>query len=59
MSSKLRHRLSSTVSTKRTTLYGQLAYSDFEDKAVAEFFRGKGFENDSVTGVQVGINHKF
>lgn len=45
--------------SKRTTLYGQLAYSDFEDKAVAEFFRGKGFENDSVTGVQVGINHKF
>lgn len=45
--------------SKRTTLYGQLAYSDFEDKAVAEFFRGKGFEHDSVTGVQVGINHKF
>lgn len=45
--------------SKRTMLYGQLAYSDFEDKAVAQFFRGKGFENDSVTGVQVGINHKF
>lgn len=45
--------------SKRTTLYGQLAYSDFEDKGVAQFFRGKSFENDSVTGVQVGINHKF
>ncbi len=45
--------------SKRTTLYGQLAYSDFEDKGVARFFRGKSFGNDSVTGVQVGINHKF
>ena len=45
--------------SKRTTLYGQLAYSDFEDEAVAQFFRGRSFEEDGVTGVQIGINHKF
>ena len=45
--------------SKRTTLYGQLAYSDFENEAVAQFFRGKSFEEDGVTGVQIGITHRF
>ncbi len=45
--------------SKRTTLYGQLAYTDFEDEAIARFFRGKNFQEDGVTGIQIGINHKF
>ena len=45
--------------SKRTSLYGILAYTDFENEAISNFFRGSGFNNDSVTGVQVGITHKF
>ena len=40
-------------------LYGQLAYTDFEDKTLARFFRGSQFDGDSVTGVSIGIDHKF
>ena len=47
------HKLS-----KRTTLYGMVAWSDFEDGQVADFYRGSD-KNDSVTGIQVGITHKF
>ncbi len=43
--------------SKRTTLYGQLAYTDFEDKTLAE--NVFGYYDDDVTGVQIGINHKF
>ncbi len=45
--------------SKRTSLYGILAYTDFENEAISNFFRGSGFNNDSVTGVQVGITHTF
>lgn len=45
--------------SKRTTLYGQLAYTDFEDKTLARFFRGETFSGDSVTGISLGINHLF
>ena len=47
------HKLS-----KRTTLYGMVSWSDFENEQVADFYRGSSV-NDSVTGVQVGITHKF
>lgn len=47
------HKLS-----KRTTLYGMVSWSDFENEQVADFYRGSD-ANDSVTGVQVGITHKF
>ena len=47
------HKLS-----KRTTLYGMVSWSDFENGMVADFYRGSR-SNDSVTGVQVGITHKF
>ena len=43
--------------SKRTSLYGNVAYTNYDDDAMGEFF---GAENrDSVTGVQVGITHKF
>lgn len=42
--------------SKRTTLYGQLAYTDFEDKEIAKIYK---YYDDGVTGVQIGINHKF
>ena len=45
--------------SKRTMLYGQLAYTDFEDKTLARFFRGSQVDGDSVTGVSIGIDHKF
>lgn len=47
------HKLS-----KRTTLYGMVSWSDFENGQVADFYRGSSAD-DSVTGVQVGITHKF
>ena len=45
--------------SKRTSIYGILAYTDFENQAISNFFRGAGYNNDSVTGVQLGITHKF
>lgn len=45
--------------SKRTSLYGQVAYTKYEDDALATFFRGSSFDTDKVTGIQFGINHKF
>lgn len=54
--------------SKRTSIYGIVAYSDYEDDLVAGFYRGAGLNNngdpasynrDSVTGVQIGITHRF
>ena len=45
--------------SKRTSLYGMVAYTDYENEAISNFFRGSGYNDDSVTGVQVGITHKF
>ncbi len=43
--------------TKRTSIYGNVAYTDYDDEKVAGYY---GYSNrDSVTGVQVGITHKF
>ncbi len=42
--------------SKRTSIYGVVAYNDFEDEQIANFY---GYDDDSVTGVQVGITHKF
>ena len=43
--------------SKRTAIYGNVAYTDYDDKDLGKFY---GAENrDSVTGVQVGITHKF
>lgn len=54
--------------SKRTSIYGIVAYTDYEDDQVAGFYRGEGLNNqgdpasynrDSVTGVQVGMTHRF
>ena len=42
--------------SKRTAIYGNLAYTDYDDEVVARAF---GDADDSVTAVQVGITHKF
>ena len=43
--------------SKRTSVYGNVAYTDLDDKDLGKFY---GYNNrDSVTGVQVGITHKF
>ena len=43
--------------SKRTSIYGNVAYTDFDDKDMGAFY---GYsDRDSVTGVQVGITHKF
>ncbi len=42
--------------SKRTSIYGVVAYNDFEDEQIANFY---GYDDDSVTGVQIGITHKF
>ena len=43
--------------SKRTSLYGNVAYTNYDDEDMAGFY---GYDNrDSVTGVQVGITHKF
>ena len=43
--------------SKRTAIYGNVAYTDYDDQTLGAFY---GADNrDSVTGVQVGITHKF
>ena len=42
--------------SKRTAIYGTVAYTDYDDEVVARAF---GDADDSVTAVQVGITHKF
>lgn len=43
--------------SKRTSVYGNVAYTDFDDESMGAFY---GYDKrDSVTGVQVGITHKF
>ena len=42
--------------SKRTAIYGVVAYTDYDSKEIAEVY---GETSDSVTGVQVGITHKF
>ena len=43
--------------SKRTSLYGNVAYTNYDDEAMGKFYNAG--ERDSVTGVQVGITHKF
>ena len=42
--------------SKRTAIYGNLAYTDYDDKEVARIY---GDTDDGTYGVQVGITHKF
>ena len=43
--------------SKRTSLYGNVAYTKYDDELMGKFYNAG--ERDSVTGVQVGITHKF
>jgi len=43
--------------SKRTSLYGIVSYADWGDKEVGELF--DDVKQDSTTGVQIGITHKF
>ena len=43
--------------SKRTSIYGNVAYTDYDDEQAGAYYGYKG--RDSVTGVQVGITHKF
>ena len=43
--------------SKRTSIYGNVAYTDYDDEQAAGYYGYQG--RDSVTGVQVGITHKF
>ena len=43
--------------SKRTSLYGIVAYTDWEDEEVGQLF--DDVSQDTTTGVQVGITHKF
>ena len=42
--------------SKRTAIYGNVAYTDYDDKEVAQLY---GDTDDGTYGVQVGITHKF
>lgn len=42
--------------SKRTSLYGVIAYTDYEDDAVARMY---GDADEGTAAVQVGITHKF
>lgn len=44
--------------SKRTSVYANVAYTD-NDKEIDGFYNLNGSEKDSVTGVQLGITHKF
>lgn len=43
----------------RTSFYGMVARTDYEREAVAGYMRGNGSDEDSVTGVQFGLTHRF
>ena len=42
--------------SKRTAIYGNVAYTDYDDEEVARLY---GDADDGTYGVQVGITHKF
>jgi len=43
--------------SKRTSVYGQVAYTDWDSEGVNYYYGGSGRE--STTGVQIGMTHKF
>ena len=44
--------------SKRTSVYGNIAYTD-SDLGSGMLFNMSGLDRDSVTGVQIGLTHKF
>lgn len=49
--------------SRRTALYGMLAWTDFHDNHAAWYFGNRASESgkydESITGVQIGITHRF
>lgn len=45
--------------SKRTTLYAIAAYIDSDNDSVGEIYNTNFTSNDSVTGIQLGIQHRF
>ena len=45
--------------SKRTSLYGMVAYTDYENGAISAFFNGSGYDEEHVTGIQLGMTHTF
>ena len=44
--------------SKRTSVYANVAYTD-NDEEIAGYYNLNGSNRDSVTGVQIGLTHKF
>ncbi|EEO28026.1 hypothetical protein OFAG_01179 [Oxalobacter formigenes HOxBLS] len=45
--------------SEKTSFYGMVARTEYEREAMAGYLRGSGFDEDSVTGFQLGVTHKF
>ncbi len=45
--------------SKRTSIYANVAYTDSDNDQVGLVYNTNGALEDSVTGVQLGLNHKF
>ncbi len=45
--------------SKRTSLYAMVAYTDSDNDFVGEIYNSNHVADDSVTGVQLGIAHRF
>ncbi len=45
--------------SKRTTLYNSLTYVDNSDPVIGAIYNSNGTERGSMTGIQIGLNHKF
>ena len=45
--------------SKRTSLYAMVAYTDSDNDSVGEIYNSNGVADDSVTGVQIGMTHRF
>ncbi len=43
--------------SKRTSLYGQVSYTDYDTKEAGFYYTG--IARDSITGVQIGMTHRF
>ena len=45
--------------SKRTSLYAMVAYTDSDNDSVGEIYNSNDVADDSVTGVQIGMTHRF
>ena len=45
--------------SEKTSFYGMVARTEYEREAMAGYLRGSGFDEDSVTGFQLGVTHRF